>query len=97
MAESGNGRAATHADFIWKKPKISGVNSSTPTTWKIILQRTQESLPKGISKPRIISDNELQNTSTEFRSYLRDKKMVHSRIRVNIPKTTARSRDSTRV
>lgn len=96
MAEIGNGRAATHADFIWKKPKISGVNSSTPTTWKIILQRTQESLPKGLQA----QDHLRQRTPEHLDricSYLRDQKTVHSQIRVKIPKTTARSRDSTRV
>ena len=37
-----------------------------------LVQRALETLPKGLAKPRIISDNGPQYLSTEFRSYLRD-------------------------
>ncbi len=63
---------------------------------ELVIQRALESLPKGVPKPRLISDNGPQDISTEFRSYLRDQEVVHSRIRGDILKATARSNDSTK-
>ncbi|MHB1287627.1 MAG: DDE-type integrase/transposase/recombinase [Leptospirales bacterium] len=52
---------------------------------EIVIQRALETLPKDIGKPRIISDNNPQHLSNEFRSYRRDKEVVHSRIRIGHP------------
>jgi len=54
---------------------------------ELVIQRTLETLPQGLAKPRIISDNGPQSLSTEFRSALRDQEGVHSRIRVGHPKS----------
>ena len=55
--------------------------SMTTDDVELVIQRALESLPKGVKKPRLISDNGPQYISTEFRSYLRDQEVVHSRIR----------------
>jgi transposase InsO family protein len=57
---------------------------------ELVIQRALESLPKGIPKPRLISDNGPQYISTEFRSYLRDQEVVHSRIRVGHPQSNGK-------
>ena len=65
---------------------------STMTTddVELVIQRALESLPKGVPKPRLISDNGPQYISTEFRSYLRDQEVVHSRIRVGHPQSNGK-------
>jgi putative transposase len=57
---------------------------------EIVIQRALETLPKGVAKPRIISDNGPQYLSTEFRSCLRDQEVVHSRIRVGHPQSNGK-------
>ncbi|AIA30419.1 integrase [Leptospirillum ferriphilum YSK] len=59
--------------------------SMTTADVELVIQRALETLPQGMAKPRIISDNGPQYLSTEFRSYLRDQEVVHSRIRVGHP------------
>ena len=54
---------------------------------ELVIQRALESLPKGVPKPRLISDNGPQDISTDFRSYLRDQEVVHSRIRGGHPQS----------
>ena len=51
--------------------------SMTTADVELVIQRALETLPKGMAKPRIISDNGPQYLSTEFRSYLRDQEVVH--------------------
>lgn len=57
---------------------------TTADVW-LVIQRAPKTLPPGMAKPRIISDNGPQYLSTEFRSDLRDQEVVHSRIRVGHP------------
>ncbi|MHB8421659.1 MAG: IS3 family transposase [Leptospirales bacterium] len=64
--------------------------SMTTADVEIVIQRALETLPKGVDKPRIISDNGPQYLSTEFRSYLRDQEVVHSRIRVGHPQSNGK-------
>jgi len=64
--------------------------SMTTDDVELVIQRALESLPKGVSKPRLISDNGPQYISTEFRSYLRDQEVVHSRIRVGHPQSNGK-------
>ena len=54
---------------------------------ELVIQRALESLPTGVPKPRLISDNGPQDISTDFRSYLRDQEVVHSRIRGGHPQS----------
>ncbi len=65
---------------------------STMTTddVELVIQRALEAIPKGVPKPRLISDNGPQYISTEFRSYLRDQEVVHSRIRVGHPQSNGK-------
>jgi transposase InsO family protein len=56
----------------------------------IVLQRAWKALPKCLMKPRIISDNGPQYLSTEFRSYLRDQEVAHSRIRGRPPQSNGK-------
>ena len=56
----------------------------------LVIQRALENLPKGVAKPRIISDNGPQYLSTGFRSCLRDQEVVHSRIRVGHPQSNGK-------
>ena len=64
--------------------------SMTTADMELVLQRALETLPKGMAKPRIISDNGPQYLSTEFRSYLRDQEVVHSRIRMGHPQSNGK-------
>ena len=64
--------------------------SMTTADVELFIQRALETLPKGMAKPRIISDNGPQYLSTEFRSYLRDQEVVHSRIRVGHPQSNGK-------
>jgi transposase InsO family protein len=64
--------------------------SMTSADVELVIQRALETLPKGLAKPRIISDNGPQYLSTEFRSALRDQEVVHSRIRVGHPKSNGK-------
>jgi len=54
---------------------------------ELVIQRALETLPPGLPKPRIISDNGPQYLSTEFRSTLRDQEVAHSRIRAGHPQS----------
>ena len=64
--------------------------SMTTADVELVIQRALETLPKGLAKPRIISDNGPQYLSTEFLSYLRDQEVVHSRIRVGHPQSNGK-------
>jgi len=64
--------------------------SMTTADVELVIQRALETLPKGLAKPRIISDNGPQYLSTEFRSTLRDQEGVHSRIRVGHPQSNGK-------
>jgi transposase InsO family protein len=64
--------------------------SMTTADVGIVIQRAWEALPKGLMKPRIISDNGLHYLSTEFRSYLRDQEVAHSRIRGRPPQSNGK-------
>ena len=64
--------------------------SMTTADVELVIQRALETLPKGLAKPRIISDNGPQYLSTEFRAYLRDQEVVHSRIRVGHPQSNGK-------
>ena len=64
--------------------------SMTTADVELVIQRALETLPKSVAKPRIISDNGPQYLSTEFRSYLRDQEVVHSRIRVGHPQSNGK-------
>ena len=64
--------------------------SMTTADVEIVIQKALETLPKGASKPRIISDNGPQYLSIEFRTYLRDQEVVHSRIRVGHPQSNGK-------
>jgi transposase InsO family protein len=64
--------------------------SMTTADVELVIQRAWETLPKGMANPRIISDNGPQYLSTEFRSYLRDQEVVHSRIRVGHPQSNGK-------
>ena len=70
--------------------------SITTADVELVLQRALETLPKGMTKPRIISDNGPHYLSTGFRSCLRDQEVVHSRIRVGHPSPTERSNSAIR-
>ncbi len=61
--------------------------SLTTADVALVIQRALETLPRGLAKPRIISDNGPQDLSTEVRSTLRDQEGIHSRIRVGHPKS----------
>jgi len=57
---------------------------------EIVLQRAFESLPKGASAPRIISDNGSQYVSAQFKSWLRFSGCAHSRTRVRHPQSNGK-------
>ena len=65
--------------------------SMTTDDVELVIQRALESLPKGVPKPRLISDNGPPSISMEFRSYLRDQEVVHSRIRVGHPQSNGKT------
>ena len=48
--------------------------SMTTADVELVIQRALETLPKGMAKPRIISDNGPQYLSTGFRFTLRDRR-----------------------
>lgn len=64
--------------------------SMTTADVAIVIQRALETLPKGMAKPRIISDNGPQYLSTEFHSYLLDQEVVHSRIHEGHPQSNGK-------
>ena len=55
-----------------------------------VIQRALETLSKGLAKPHITSDSRPQSLSTEFRSCLRGREMVPSRIRVGHPQSNGK-------
>ncbi|MEM3434512.1 MAG: IS3 family transposase [Candidatus Methanomethyliaceae archaeon] len=57
---------------------------------QIVVERALEKLPPGTSKPRLISDNGPQFVSAEFKAFLREKDISHSRSRPNHPQSNGK-------
>lgn len=57
---------------------------------EIVMERALEKLPKGIQKPRLISDNGPQYTSKDFKEFLRERDVSHSRARPYHPQSNGK-------
>ena len=57
---------------------------------EIVVERALEKLPAGSPRPRMISDNGPQYISWDFKAYLRDREVIHSRARANHPQSNGK-------
>ena len=58
---------------------------------EIVTERALEKLPEGVEQmPRLITDNGSQYASAEFKSYLRERDISHSKARVNHPQSNGK-------
>ena len=57
---------------------------------EIVLERALEKLPEGVVPPRLITDNGSQYLSGEFKDYLRERDISHSRARVGHPQSNGK-------
>lgn len=57
---------------------------------EVVMERALEKLPRGIPKPRLISDNGPQYTSKDFREFLRERDVSHSRARPYHPQSNGK-------
>jgi transposase InsO family protein len=57
---------------------------------EIVMERALEKLPEGLAPPRLITDNGSQYISGEFKEYLRERDISHSRARVRHPQSNGK-------
>jgi transposase InsO family protein len=57
---------------------------------EIVLERALEKLPEGVAPPRLITDNGSQYLSGEFKDYLKERDISHSRTRVGHPQSNGK-------
>lgn len=57
---------------------------------EIVVERALEKLPPNSRRPRMISDNGPQFISIDFKSYLRERQVSHSRTRINHPQSNGK-------
>jgi len=62
----------------------------TTTDVEIVMERALAHLPAGAPKPRLISDNGPQYISAQFKSYLRERDVSHSRARARHPESNGK-------
>ena len=62
----------------------------TTTDVEIVMERALAHLPVGAAKPRLITDNGPQYISAQFKSYLRERDVSHSRARTNHPESNGK-------
>jgi putative transposase len=62
----------------------------TTTDVEIVIERALERLPPGTPRPRLITDNGSQYVSAEFKGYLRERDISHSRARVRHPQSNGK-------
>lgn len=57
---------------------------------EVVIERALEKLPQGIPKPRVISDNGPQYTSKDFKDFLKERDVSHSRARPYHPQSNGK-------
>lgn len=57
---------------------------------EIVIQRALDTLPPGMPRPRIISDNGSQYVSSQFKVFLRESGCAHSKARVRHPQSNGK-------
>ena len=62
----------------------------TTTDVEVVIERALEKLPPGTPRPRLITDNGSQYISAEFKAYLRERDISHSRARVRHPQSNGK-------
>jgi len=62
----------------------------TTTDVEIVLERALDKLPQGAARPRLITDNGSQYISAQFKAYLRERDVSHSRSRPNHPQSNGK-------
>ena len=62
----------------------------TTTDVEIVMERALTHLPAGLRKPRLITDNGPQYVSGQFKAYLRERDVSHSRARPHHPQSNGK-------
>jgi len=62
----------------------------TTTDVEIVMERALAKLPTGSPRPRLITDNGSQYISAQFKAYLRERKVSHSRSRPRHPQSNGK-------
>ena len=57
---------------------------------QVVIERALEKLPAGVPRPRIITDNGGQYVSAEFKAYLRERDISHTRTRPRHPQSNGK-------
>lgn len=57
---------------------------------EIVIERALAQLPSGTSRPRLITDNGSQYVSADFKAYLRERDVSHSRTRIHHPQSNGK-------
>lgn len=57
---------------------------------EVVIERALEKLPLGTPRPRLITDNGSQYVSADFKAYLRERDVSHSRARVRHPQSNGK-------
>jgi len=62
----------------------------TTTDVEIVMERAMAKLPPGLPRPRLITDNGSQYISADFKAYLRERDISHSRARARHPQSNGK-------